>query len=209
MARKKWTPKTEITDRLLKFREKRKWQIALRRYVLEKQKCYEYAPFFGLDIASFRKWIEVQFDASTTWENFSKAWQFDHVVPLNYFDFNNPDDLHLCWNFINIRVGSLAGEKSGSKVDVLSAKAHFQELYNKTEYPLCLRMIQKIEQVEAQQPASHANLEQFIIEHKGYLDSIASFSSYEYDKLNAGEPIEAIQKEQNFLRRFQQKLPED
>ena len=75
MPRKKWTPHEEVTGSVLTFREKRKWQIALRRYVLEKNKSSFYAPYFGLGIETFRKWIEVQFDSETNWENFSESWQ--------------------------------------------------------------------------------------------------------------------------------------
>jgi hypothetical protein len=50
MKRKRWTAKTEVDASLLQFREKRKWQIALRRYILERNKSTYYAPFFGLSI---------------------------------------------------------------------------------------------------------------------------------------------------------------
>ena len=68
------------------FNEKRKWQIALRRYVLEKNKSSQYARYFGLPIYMFRNWIELQFDESLNWDNFSTAWQFDHIVPIALFD---------------------------------------------------------------------------------------------------------------------------
>lgn len=111
MERKKWTPKVEITDGLIKSREKRKWQLALRRYVLEKNISPGYAPYFGLNIVKFRQWIEIQFTGELNWENFGAAWQFEHIVPLAYFDFSIEDDMHLCWNFINIRVESLELKK--------------------------------------------------------------------------------------------------
>jgi hypothetical protein len=210
MARKKWTPQAEVTDDLLKFREKRKWQIALRRYVLEKQKCYEYAPYFGLDIASFRNWIEAQFDETNTWGNFSETWQFEHVVPVTYFDFRQPNDLRLCWNFTNIRV-----EKSGqdhNKSDVLAAKAYFKGLFDKTGYSICQKMVQKIEKLESTQVTGHDHLEHFIRERREYLDTLASFSASEYEKLNTGTPLDKITWEADFLRRFEQKdknPPED
>src|ERR1700733_6249523 len=122
--RKKWTPKTEITDSLLKFREKRKWQIALRRYVLEQNKSSYYAPFFGIDSGNFRKWIELQFEKDMNWENFSLIWQFDHIIPVNYFDFTNKNDLRLCWNFINIKAERIdAPEVQMGHIDILSAKS--------------------------------------------------------------------------------------
>ena len=104
MARKKWVPQSEITPALLKFREKRKWQIALRRYVLEKQACVLYAPYFGLDIISIRKWFEMQSPVGLGWDDFAKNWQFEHIVSVAYFDFGLAELLTLCWTFTNIRV---------------------------------------------------------------------------------------------------------
>jgi hypothetical protein len=96
MERKKWTAKTTITEELLKFREKRKWQLALRRYVLEKKAALLYAPYFGLDVNGFREWIALQFTDELNWDNFATAWQFDHIVPVTYFDFTQEEDLYLC-----------------------------------------------------------------------------------------------------------------
>ena len=203
MKRKKWTAKTEVDETLLEFREKRKWQIALRRYVLEKNKSSYYAPFFGLCIDKFRNWIEVQFDEETTWENFSETWQFDHIVPVAYFDFNKEEDMALCWNFTNIRVEKTTVNRNReNRVDVLAARAYFEDLYQRTGYPICKRMVDKIQQIEASQIASNGNLGRFILENKEYLAQLEGFSSYEYDKLNTGTDLKSVLFELNFLKRF-------
>lgn len=203
MARKRWTPQTEITDSLKQFREKRKWQIALRRYVLEKNKSSFYAPYFGLDHNSFRRWIELQFDEDTSWENFSQAWQFDHIVPIAYFDFENQEDLKLCWNFVNIRIEKLQLNKNrGNRIDVLAAKSYFQDVFQKTKYQLCKKMVEKIEQIEVSQIYSNENLENFILENKHYLETISSFSSEDFDRLNTGTSFEDIVFEKEFFKKF-------
>ena len=203
MKRKRWTAKTEVDASLLQFREKRKWQIALRRYILETNKSTYYAPFFGLSIEKFRNWIEIQFDEDTNWDNFSETWQFDHVVPVAYFNFNNEEDMSLCWNFSNIRVEKTALNKDGeTHVDVLGAKAYFTDLYQKTGYHICQRMVEKINQIEQSQITSSERLENFILENKEYLDHLESFSSYEYEKLNTGTELKAILYEIDFLKKF-------
>ena len=203
MKRKNWTPKTEITESLLQFREKRKWQIALRRYVLEESKCSYYAPFFGIGNEKFRNWIEIQFEEGINWSDFSKSWQFDHVVPIAYFDFNNEDDMYLCWNFTNIRVDKLIMNKNGGhRIDVLAAKAYFDDIYQNTGYEVCKKMIEKIERIEIAQLASNQALEQFIINNKSYLETIGTFTPYEFEKLNSGSDIESILKERRFLKKF-------
>src|SRR5689334_13840265 len=102
MARKKWTARANATVDHLKMREKRKWQIALRRYVFEKNSSSFYAPYFGLDVARLKNWFEIQFHKGINWENFGKKWQFGHMLSLAYFDFSNSADLKLCWNFSNL-----------------------------------------------------------------------------------------------------------
>lgn len=206
MPRKKWTPQEEITGSVLSFREKRKWQIALRRYVLEKNKSSFYAPYFGLGIETFRKWIEAQFDEEMNWDNFSEAWQFDHIVPMAYFDFGNDEDMKLCWNFTNIRIEKLdPAAKKPNQVDLLAAKPYFQMLFERTQYPICRKMVEKLELIEQSQLAGHERLEKFITDRKFYLDVLTGLPAYYFDKLNTGTPIGEIRKEIEFLQKFEKK----
>jgi hypothetical protein len=203
MQRKKWTPKTEVTDTLLKFREKRKWQIALRRYVLERNKCSFYAPYLGLDIQHFRAWIETQFDEGLYWNNFSTAWQFDHIVPVAYFNFEREEDLKLCWNFTNIRIEKIQPTKNKkNRVDVLAAKSYFETLYHHTQYSICRKMIAKINQIELSEIKNSTKLVSFIRGKKSYVETISTFTSYEFDKLNEGVPMSEIIAEIELLKKF-------
>ena len=203
MKRKRWTPKTEVTDSLIKFREKRKWQISLRRYVLENHKASFYAPYFGLDIKSFRKWIEIQFSEDMGWDSFSETWQFDHIVPVTYFDFGLEAELRLCWNFTNIRVENLHLNKNrGNRVDVLAAKAYYETLYQRTQYPICLDMVRKIEQIEISEIESGKHLEEFILDNKEFINTISAFSSHDYDNLNKGADLKDILAERAFFNRL-------
>ncbi|MBS1509348.1 MAG: hypothetical protein JST86_00790 [Bacteroidetes bacterium] len=203
MERKKWTPQTEVTDTLLKFREKRKWQLALRRYILEKKPSTAYAPYFGMDVNGFRGWIELQFTKDLNWENFAKAWQFDHIVPVTYFDFDNEQDLRLCWNFMNIRVERLELNKNrGNRIDVFAVKPYFQTLYDKTGYSFCLKMIDKLAQIEVSSIESYPAIENFIIKNKEHLENISTLNREEFEKFNLGAPLKDILLEREILRKF-------
>lgn len=203
MARKRWTPKEEVNDALLLFREKRKWQIALRRYVIEGRWGSSYAPYFGLDCANFRKWIELQFDEETNWENFSAAWQFDHIVPVAYFDFSDELDLQLCWNFINIRLEKTTHSKNrGNRIDVLVARAYFERLYSETGFHLCKQMLEKITRIEVAEITSSVKLEAFIKDNREYLELLRSFTAYEFARLNEGIGIDKIVEEREFLKKL-------
>jgi hypothetical protein len=203
MTRKKWTPRGEVTDSLLLFREKRKWQIALRRYVIEQKPVAFYPLYFGLDIIRFRRWIELQFDEDTNWGNFSVAWQFDHIVPVAYFDFKDEIDLRLCWNFINIRLEKILLNKNrGHRIDVLASKAYFKKLHRETHYSICLDMIHKIDQIEIAEIKSTARMEKFIVENLKFLEIASSFSDYEFSRLNQGLSVNEIINERELLKKM-------
>lgn len=204
MARKRWSPKTEVTPALLKSREKRKWQIALRRYALEKNSCFSYAPYFGLDIQKFRKWLEIQFESGIDWDDFGKKWQFEHIIPVTYFDFSDQAELKLCWNFTNIRVEHFQRNKDrGNRLDVLAAKGYFEELYKKTLYAPCLKMLDKIDKIEVSEIVSSEKQQAFIMENRSYLEVIEDYSTFEFELLNSGHDISAVKNELEFLKKFE------
>lgn len=201
MARKKRAPQTDITPALLKFREKRKWQIALRRYVLENAICAAYAPFFGLDIKNIRQWFEYQFSPGIGWDDFGKKWQFDHIIPVTYFDFSNEEELKLCWNFTNLRVELFQRNKDRSnRLDVLASRKYFQELYTTTNYSLCQKLLQKIEKIELSEIVSTEKQQEFIRDHWEYLKMIEGYSHFEFELLNSGRSISEVKKEIEFLK---------
>jgi hypothetical protein len=202
--RKKWEAQKTLTPGLVKSREKRKWQIALRRYVLERNPCHQYAPYFGLDINHFRLWIENQFVEGQSWENFGKDWQFEHIVPVAYFNFDEEQDLRLCWNFINITLGSVAGNESTRFIpDLLFAQQHFQQLYTTTNYPVCATMLEKIAQITTQEGYFTGSVANFIQQKRDYLDSIQDFPSFGFELLNSGRPLAEVEKELDFIKKYQ------
>lgn len=201
--RKKWTPKEQITESLLKFREKRKWQLAFRRYVLERNSSKMYAPYFGLDIENMRKWIELQFTGDLNWENFGVAWQFDHIIPMAYFDFTNKEDLSLCWNFINISIEELdTNRQKGSKIDLLAAKPYFRKLYEETGLSIFLKMIDKITSIENLLVSPGVGIRDFIIEKKNQLEELALLSEEEFVRLNKGTSLKDLLLERQILGKF-------
>lgn len=203
MGRKRWTPRTEINDALIQFREKRKWQIALRRYVLEKNRSSFYAPYFGLDNSKFREWIEIQFEDELNWENFSSNWQFDHIVPVAYFDFTNEADLRLCWNFVNIRIEKNHLNKNrANRIDVLAAKKYFEVLFDETGYEVCKNMLDKITRIEVSEIAGNMSVRDFIIANKEYLDATKKFDSDDFDRLNTGTSLKSLLFEKDFIKRL-------
>jgi hypothetical protein len=203
MARKKWTPKAESTPQILLFREKRKWQIALRRYVLDRNPSVFYAPYFGLDIESLRKWFEVQFDDGIGWGDFAREWKFDHIVPMTYFDFSVEAELRLCWNFTNLRVQPIRKRQDREgNLDVLAAKGYFQVLFNSTNYSPCLKMLEKIEKIGSSALSNAEKQKDFILANQAYIFMVEDYGPFEFQLLNSGRDLEEVKKEIEFLRKL-------
>jgi hypothetical protein len=201
MPRKKWTAQTEITPALLKFREKRKWQINLRRYVIDRSPSPAYAPYFGLDIENLRKWFEIQFSEGMSWGDFATKWQFDHIIPVTYFDFKSEDELKLCWNFTNLRIEQFQLNKNrGNRMDVIAAKGYFQNLYDHTLYKPCLKLLEKIDRIELAMIATTQPQLDFLLQNRPYLDMIEGYSTFEFELLNSGRDLAEVRKEIDFLK---------
>ena len=196
--------KSEAPLPVLKFREKRKWQINFRRYVLQKSPCSAYAPYFGLDIENMRRWFEYQFQGDSGWDNFGKMWQFDHIIPVTYFDFSNEEDLKLCWNFTNIRVEHFPKNNNrGNRLDVLAAKNFFKGLFETTQYEPCQALLQKIDKIELFEFVNINAQKAFILDNRDYLRLIEGYSFFEFELLNSGRSIEEVRKEIDFLKKLE------
>lgn len=203
VKRKKWTAKLEITDSLLKVREKKKWQLAFRRYVVEKNISVKYAKYFGLDIENYRKWIELQFTEGLNWDNFGTFWQFDHIIPVAYFNFSLEEDLKLCWNFINTRIeNTQIGDMGASRIDILAAKPYFESLYAKTGFSICLKMLDKISDLEKNQFVISSGLEEFIIQNKEQFEKMSTLSTEEYKRINKGMGLVDLILEKEILKKY-------
>ena len=171
---------------------------------MERSPCAAYAPYFGLDIEKMRSWFESQFRDGASWQNFGEKWQFEHIIPVTYFDFSNDDELRCCWNFINIRVDIIDTTKErGVKPDLLVARNYFKNLYDNTRFPICKELIEKIDHIEADEMINTQTHQSFIKEHRSYLEEIAGFSGFEFEMLNSGRTLADVKKESEILKNFE------
>ncbi|MBI5371082.1 MAG: hypothetical protein HZA79_03535 [Sphingobacteriales bacterium] len=203
MTRKRYT-KQEESPETLKIREKKKWQIALRRYVLERHPCAAYASYFGLDITNMRSWFESQFKEGIGWEDFGKKWQFDHIIPVAYFDFTREEDLKACWGFPNLSIEYIPESKeTGKGFNMLAARNFFQTLWEKTHYAPCKALLSKLTQLEDTERLPLEPRERFIREKIEYLSLLEGYTQYEFGLLNSGKSPADIEKEVRFLKNFE------
>ena len=203
MARKKWTPRDEITPELLAAREKRKWQIALRRYVLDGNPSTRYAPYFGLDIKTLRRWFELQFQDGMSWENFGTTWQFEHQIPVSQFDFSNEKELSLCWNFINLRAEQVDSSHTGRlNYSLINARAVFEKIHSQTGNHTALLLLDKIRQIESKHQVDPQKQVEFLNSIKSDLESLKVYGEFEFELLNRGQSIDEVNKEIEALKKI-------
>lgn len=57
--------------------------------------------YLGCSIEEWKIHLESKFDNKTSWENYGKYWDIDHIKPLSSFDFSNELELKKAFNYKN------------------------------------------------------------------------------------------------------------
>jgi 5-methylcytosine-specific restriction endonuclease McrA len=58
----------------------------------------------GCSIEYFRAHLENQFTEGMTWDNYGyRGWHIDHIIPLSYFDHNDPEQQKRAWHYTNLQ----------------------------------------------------------------------------------------------------------
>ncbi|RYY68322.1 MAG: hypothetical protein EOO13_12635 [Chitinophagaceae bacterium] len=201
MAKKKAVD-PDPSEALLRSREKRKWQIAFRRYVIESNPSQSYAPYFGLDIKNIRLWFEYQLTPDIGWQDFGSKWQFNHIIPVTYFNFSEPSDLRLCWNFVNIRAEVITDREPGTSLDLLGAKGYFKELFDASGNTVAGQLLDKIASLENKEKINNEGQLRFINEKKDFLKQISGYTVNEFEMINRGRSPQEVEKEMAILKKF-------
>lgn len=86
----------------MKYNEKKRLQIALRRLYCSNTPSKEIVTLLGTDKDGFIDHINRFLLDGMTLENFGTTWGLDHIVPVELFDLTNEEDKLLCYNYNNI-----------------------------------------------------------------------------------------------------------
>jgi len=58
----------------------------------------------GCSIADARKHLEGLFKSGMTWNNYGRyGWHIDHIIPISYFDFSDPEQQKRAWHYTNLQ----------------------------------------------------------------------------------------------------------
>lgn len=77
----------------------------------------------------FTSWIEYSFDENMTYDNYGIYWQYDHVIPINTFNFENLEEKSICFKWYNVSPLECSHNLSKhDNIDVIQLKTHFDKL---------------------------------------------------------------------------------
>ena len=57
--------------------------------------------YFSCNIEFFTKWMIFCFTDKMTIKNHGSYWHLDHVIPISKFDLTKPEQVHLCFHYLN------------------------------------------------------------------------------------------------------------
>ena len=82
----------------------------------------------NLDNDILIKWIEFRFDNNMNWDNYGDLWQIDHILPITKFDFNNKNDISICFHWTNLQ--PLYKCENKSKTNKLELHYYYNNIVN-------------------------------------------------------------------------------
>lgn len=83
------------------YRVKLNVSSSLRR-ALGKKKSGSASKWTGCSKQFLKDYLASLFTEGMSWDNYGE-WHIDHIIPQAYFDFNNPDEVRMCWNYRNLQ----------------------------------------------------------------------------------------------------------
>jgi hypothetical protein len=123
----------------MKYNEKKRLQIALRRLYATNAPSKEILTLIGIDKQGFINNVNKYLLEGMTKENFGKIWGLDHIVPVDLFDINDEAEKKLCYNYQNIipmfnndnRLKGASVHFSLAKLETMYTNVYIQQLKEK------------------------------------------------------------------------------
>lgn len=94
------------------------------RYVINKDMHTE--EYLGVSFGIVQDWLEFNFTDGMTWANKRSTWDIDHVIPVDCFDIEDPQECAMCFSWMNIC--PLEKHRNNKKRNrILPARIFYQE----------------------------------------------------------------------------------
>jgi hypothetical protein len=85
------------------FRIKKVLRTRIRKVLKGQTKHGKSLDLLGCKLDFYMKWMEYQFTADMTWDNYGTIWNIDHVRPCSSFDLSDIHQQVCCFNWKNTR----------------------------------------------------------------------------------------------------------
>jgi hypothetical protein len=87
-----------------------------------------YTNIIGCDMDFLKKWLEFRFDNIMNWNNLGSYWHIDHILPINKFDLNKPENIKICFHWTNLQ--PLQSTENILKSDKIIPHYYFNNIIN-------------------------------------------------------------------------------
>lgn len=94
-----------------------------------KQKSERTIKYLDCNYDNYKNWLEFNFNNEFNLDNYGKAWQIDHVVPLSKFDLDKIEEQMIAFNWRNTMPLSVKENlKKNKKIINSQIEQHYQNL---------------------------------------------------------------------------------
>lgn len=90
-----------------------KENLGCRLRTLIKKNNFKFIDFLACDLNYLKQWLEFNFKANMTWENYGVFWHIDHITPCAYYKNKSIEEQYSCWNWKNL--APLEAKENASK----------------------------------------------------------------------------------------------
>ena len=59
--------------------------------------------YLGIDVDSYKRYLELQFSKKMSWDNYGTIWEIDHIVPISSFNLLDDHQCKQAFNYTNTR----------------------------------------------------------------------------------------------------------
>lgn len=88
-----------------------------------------FVKILGIDKQIFLSWITFLFKGEMSFDNYSLLWEYDHVLPISLFKFNDDVDVKICFSWTNLQpLEKETNRYKSNKLNVIMIIEHFKKV---------------------------------------------------------------------------------
>ena len=86
------------------YKLRRNVRAAMNSALRDNAKAGHTIELLGCSVEYLRAYLEMHFQSGMSWDNYgNNGWHIDHIIPLSYFDFSDPEQQKRAWRYTNLQ----------------------------------------------------------------------------------------------------------